>query len=126
MRIPTFLIIIPFLLSAVLFAAAEYRDRKAVNAGAPKAEKGLLPIRWVSVAVIVLASVAGTALGGYVGDGFHVVAFVVSPCWSFLPLFAVTRFLGRVPGTAAVLALGLSAGVFSFLFAVSLKAVSLE
>ncbi|ARF71152.1 hypothetical protein B7C62_01945 [Kitasatospora albolonga] len=106
----------------MLFGVAEYRDRQAVKAGAPKAPKGVLPIRWTSAGVIVLASVAGTVLGGYAGGGgFHVTVFVLGVGSSFLPLLAVTRFLGRVPGTAVVLALGLSAGVFSFQLAASFK-----
>ncbi|MFE7459604.1 hypothetical protein [Streptomyces sp. NPDC057554] len=105
----------------MLLVVTEYRDRQAVKAGAPKAPKGVLPLSWTSAGIIVLASAAGTVLGGYAGDGFHVAFFVLGMGLSFHLLFAVTRFLGRVPGMAVVLALGLFAGVFSFQLAASFK-----
>ncbi|MCP9956884.1 hypothetical protein [Streptomyces sudanensis] len=115
MPAPTFIYILPWLLAASLFVAAEVRDRTSrkhnPRRGAPKS----LEIQWISAGIFVGGALIGSILGSMAGSEFRMILVALYTVSSLVVFIALTRLLGRSPGVKTSAMLAVLSAVVSFL-----------
>jgi hypothetical protein len=119
----TFIYVLPHIVGAALMAGAAFRDRRATGKDG-RAEAP--PIRWTPVSVVVLGSIAGSALGGFAGTGPNALLILFNASWSGLVLVGLIRYLGRNPRAVPLSLLSLLLATVSCLFVVGNPAARSE
>ncbi|WP_338673561.1 hypothetical protein V1460_10960 [Streptomyces sp. SCSIO 30461] len=115
MPAPAFIYILPWLLAAILFIAAEVRDRTSRKRRPPEGAPSPLEIQWISAGIFVGGALIGSILGGMAGSEFHVTWVALYTVSSLVVFIALTRILGRSPGVKASAMLAALSAVVSFL-----------
>lgn len=119
MPAPAFVYMLPWILAAVLFIAAEARDRLS-RKGRPHSE-ARRPIRvpWLPAGIFVTGALIGSTLGAMAGPEFHVTWIALYTVSSFVVFIALTRLWGRSLGVTAGVALTVPFALASFLLVCS-------
>lgn len=120
MPAPAFVYMLPWILAAVLFIAAEVRDRLS-RKGGPHHEARRKPIRvpWLPAGIFVTGTLIGSTLGALAGPEFHVTWIALYTVSSFVVFIALTRLWGRSLGVTAGVALTVPFALASFLLVCS-------
>ncbi|MEV6163757.1 hypothetical protein AB0L71_17815 [Streptomyces sp. NPDC052052] len=115
MTAPTFVYVLPWILAAVLFVAADIRDRRSRKHHPQHENRALLEIRWPSAIVFTGGALIGAILGGLAGSEFRAAWIGLYTVSSLLVFIALTKLLGRSPGVKTSAILSAVAALVSFL-----------
>jgi len=111
----TFVYMLPWLVAATLFIAAEVRDRMSRKDGPHGSSRKPLDIRWLSAGIFVGGALLGSLLGGLAGSGFRVIWVALYTVCSLVVFIALTRLLRRSPGLTESAALSAVSALALFL-----------